>query len=306
MHTLCALCEADAWDRELYPDTLGEQAATVELFSARRTPDRTHYRIVRCGRCGLVRSDPIVPEGELARLYAGSRVTYEREAPYAAATYLRYLQDCLPLAPDRHRLLEIGCGNGFFLGHAARCGFAEVHGVEPSRQAVESATEAVRGRIRNDTFQEGLFPENHFSVICGFQVLDHLAHPNAVLQTCLRLLKPGGLALFINHDVGAWTTRCLRERSPVFDVEHVYLYDRRTMSRLFRKNGFEQVRVFGVRNVYPLYYWCKMAPAPRAVKARLTDWLDRSRLGRIGVGLRAGNLGLVARKPRTAGQTAGG
>ena len=51
-HTLCAICDTDRWDRPLYPEALGDTAFTRARFSARRMPDRVHYRMVRCGHCG--------------------------------------------------------------------------------------------------------------------------------------------------------------------------------------------------------------------------------------------------------------
>jgi SAM-dependent methyltransferase len=295
IHTQCAICESDAWDGELYAGRLGEDAATCERFSARRQPDRVHYRMVRCRKCGLIRSDPVLPEAELARLYQGSSFDYEEESGCAGLTYARYVRDSLPLFKGRARLLEIGCGNGFFLEKALELGFAEVHGVEPSQQAVEAAPPAVRGRIKNELFQEGLYPPAWFSLICGFQVLDHLTRPNEVLRACRVLLQPGGVALFINHDAGAWTNRILGERSPIIDIEHTYLYDKKTMARIFRKNGFEVLRVFPVRNEYPLAYWCKMAPLPSWLKTRLLPAVKRSRCGRWIAPMRAGNLGILAR-----------
>ena len=67
-HTLCALCETDRWDQPLYPEKLPPNAFTSDTFSARRIPDRIHYRMVRCGQCGSVRSDPVLSDDELARL----------------------------------------------------------------------------------------------------------------------------------------------------------------------------------------------------------------------------------------------
>jgi 2-polyprenyl-3-methyl-5-hydroxy-6-metoxy-1,4-benzoquinol methylase len=295
IHTQCAICETDAWDRELYPDRLGADAATYRRFSARRQPDRVRYRMVRCRKCGLIRSDPVLPEEELARLYRGSAFDYEEESACAGLTYARYVSKSLPLLKERARMLEIGCGNGSFLEKALEFGFAEVHGVEPSRQAVEAASPTVRERIKNELFHEGLFPPGWFSLICGFQVLDHLTRPNEALRACRVLLEPEGLALFINHDVGAWTNRILGERSPIIDVEHTYLYDKNTMMRIFCKNGFEVLRVFPVRNEYPLAYWCKMAPMPAWLKTRLLPALRRSRCGRWIMPMRAGNLGILAR-----------
>ena len=109
IRTECAICESDAWDDELHTDRLGADAATYGQFSARRQPDRVHYRMVRCGKCGLIRSDPVLPEEELARLYCGSAFDYEEESGFARLTYARYLRESLPqiakwrLAEDIYR-----------------------------------------------------------------------------------------------------------------------------------------------------------------------------------------------------------
>jgi len=298
--TRCAVCETDAADLEVYSDTLDANAATRERFSARRTPDRVHYRMVRCKNCGLLRSNPILSDEELAGLYRDSSLTYEEEAAFARRTYSRYLLECLAVfAPDivpaEARLLEIGCGNGFFLEDALSRGFSEVAGVEPSREAVEMASPAVRPVIVNDIFRDGLFPAHHFDVICAFQVFDHVAHPNDVLRVCRQSLRPGGVALFINHDVGAWTNRLLGARSPIIDIEHIYLFNADTMQRIFEKNGFSVLDVFPVENTYPLHYWMKMAPLPSSWKQKAIPALRTTGLGRMELSWRAGNLGLFAR-----------
>jgi 2-polyprenyl-3-methyl-5-hydroxy-6-metoxy-1,4-benzoquinol methylase len=292
-HTLCALCESDGWDQQLYPEKLPPGSFTGERFSARRMPDRVHYRMVRCGNCGSLRSDPVLSDDELAGLYSASRVTYGEEAAYAGDTYAAYLRDCLALTSARGRLLEIGCGTGFFLERALDLGFSEVHGVEPSRDAIEQASARVRAHIRDDCFREGLYPENFFDIICGFQVFDHLTHPNEVLQACRRALRPRGLVFWIHHDLGAWTHRLLGEASPIIDVEHVYLFDQKTMGRMLAKNGFKVLRVFRVRNRYPLHYWTSLAPLPSAFKRGLLPILRHTALGRIALSWNAGNFGIV-------------
>jgi SAM-dependent methyltransferase len=297
IETTCAICGDATEETELYGETLGRHAATFDRFSARRIPDRVHYRIVECRECSLLRSDPIFQDGELAQLYAGSTVTYSDEAEFVGVTYAEYLRQCLPLVPEKGRLLEIGCGHGFFLERALDLGFREVYGVEPSRHAVEIASPRVRGNIRNDLFQDGLFPPGSFDIVCAFQVFDHMTRPNDVLDACRRVLAPGGIALFINHDAGAWTNRLLGERSPIIDVEHIYLYNRDTMRRIFSKHGFDVLNVFPVKNRYPLYYWCQMSPLPAGLKGRIMQYLLRSPLGHRTLSWKAGNLGLIARAP---------
>jgi len=115
------------------------------------------------------------------------------------------------------------------------------------------------------------------------------------LQACRRALRPGGIVFWIHHDAGAWTNRLLAEASPIIDVEHVYLFDRRTMARMLGKNGFEVLRVFPVRNRYPLSYWLSLAPLPSGLKQHLIAMLRGTGLGQVALRWNAGNFGIVAR-----------
>jgi hypothetical protein len=73
--TRCAICGSAENARELYPANFDVQALNPEVFSARRLPDRIHYRLVTCNTCGLVRSDPIADPALLAQLYHDSTFT---------------------------------------------------------------------------------------------------------------------------------------------------------------------------------------------------------------------------------------
>jgi len=86
------------------------------------------------------------------------------------------------------------------------------------------------------------------------------------------------------------------------DVEHVVLYDKKTIAALFAKNGFEIVRVFGVRNTYPLEYWLHLAPLPGSLKRLAGATLRAAGLGRWKLSANFGNMGIIAKKPAN-GQT---
>jgi SAM-dependent methyltransferase len=294
--TLCPICNTEGADREVYASNFRAEDLTPETFSARRLPDRLHYRMVRCVRCGLLRSNPILPVEDLARLYARSHFTYSEEAAFTRRTYGRYLRRARRWVPDGRALLEIGCGDGFFLEEALEQGFEEVTGVEPSEEAAASASDAVRPRIHKGLYGPGVFPARSFDLICAFQVFDHVPDPAALLRAAHEQLRDGGAVLFINHNARGFLNRLLGETSPIVDVEHTVLFDKKTMRRLFEKCGFQVREVFDVKNTYPVHYWARLAPLPRALKSGIGSVLEGSALGKVPITFSAGNLGIVASK----------
>src|SRR5262249_49080019 len=145
--TACAICGTEGNAQELYQANFRAADLNPVIFSARRLPDRLHYRLVRCRSCGLVRSDPIADLRLLNELYARSTFEYRAEVGPLRRTYARYLDRVRRRAVRWESLLEIGCGNGFFLEEAVRHGLSDVRGVEPSRAAVAAAPDWLRPRV---------------------------------------------------------------------------------------------------------------------------------------------------------------
>ncbi|MEI6632627.1 MAG: class I SAM-dependent methyltransferase [Chlamydiota bacterium] len=296
MHpTRCAICRTEGGTIELYPANCDFSSFTPAVFSARRMPDGIHYRMARCNRCGLVRADPAAEPGSLAHLYARSAFTYGDEVADLRHTYGRALSGLDAWGARKGDLLEIGCGNGFFLEEALVRGYARVRGVEPGSDVVARANPRVRPSIVCEVMRSGLFAPGTFDVICMFQVLDHIPDPAALLVECLAALRPGGLVLCVTHNVGSLSARLLGERSPIVDIEHTYLYSPSTLSRLFADCGFEVLTVGAIRNRYSLRYLSHLAPLPRALKQILLAAAGRTPLGRIRLDLPLGNMALVAR-----------
>jgi SAM-dependent methyltransferase len=298
--TTCAFCDTLDNAIEVYTANLHGRAFNPAVFSARRLPDRLHYRVVRCNVCGLLRSDPIAAPELLKQLYSQSDQNYEPELGNIRLSYGRYLAHLDRFGVKKESLLEIGCGSGFFLEEAKLNGFRDLWGVEPSEAAATKAIPEVRGRILCDVLRPGLFEDSQFDVICMFQVFDHLPDPNTSLEVCFRFLKPGGLILALNHDAASLSVKLLGERSPIVDIEHTYLYDRKSMAAMFEKHGFQILRTGSAFNQYSLQYLLQLTPFPRAPKMALLDLLRRTGIGPLSVTVGLGNLFLIATKPVTA------
>jgi len=294
--TRCAICDVEDNSTELYAANFELAAFSPGVFSARRLPDQIHYRLVRCNTCGLVRSDPIANRALLERLYAQASFDYGQEVENLKATYRRYLDRLQDYGDVGGALLEIGCGNGFFLEEALKCGYTIVQGVEPGKGIVEQAKENIRPNIVCDVMHPGLFPPMTFDAICLFQVFDHIADPNELLSECYKILKPNGLMLFINHNISSFSARLLKEKSPIVDIEHTYLYSPTTMQKIVLKHNFEVNAIMPVANRYSLHYYARLVPLPPAVKKVLLQLLDSTSVGKLPLSVSLGNLCLIAQK----------
>ena len=87
--TRCAICNTQENTLQLYTANFDLQYFNPAVFSARRLPDRIHYRIVKCKKCGLVRSDPVVDICKLSQLYVHSNFDYTKELVNLGFTYAK-------------------------------------------------------------------------------------------------------------------------------------------------------------------------------------------------------------------------
>jgi len=281
-----------------YEQNFTEDLLTPGVFTARgahdHDKDHWHYRIVRCRRCGQLFSTPIMDPDRIASLYRDSPQDYTEEGVNIVRSYLRPLRKWLPLLPRRDSVVEIGCGHGAILGALRDLGFSQVTGVEPSEDAVRRAGDDVRPYIRNELFDAARFPASSADLVCAFQVLDHFAEPQNVLDGIGTMLKPGGLCYVIIHDERALHVKVLGERSPIIDVSHIYYFNRTTLRRIFERAGFDVLECMNIWNAYTLRTWFRMLPVPG--KNWVMQLLERTSAGSLTLSLPAGNIGLIARK----------
>jgi SAM-dependent methyltransferase len=168
--------------------------------------------------------------------------------------------------------------------------------IEPGQAAVSLAPKEIRPLIRNDFFGQDSFPTESFDAVCCFQVMDHVPDPAAFLRAVNKILDKDGIFLTINHDIRAPIARLLGERSPMYDVEHIYLFDRFTIQTLFVNCGFEVLGCRSLQNSYTLDYALKMFPLPAAVKSVIGSAIKSIGIASLTVRLPGGNMVTLGRK----------
>lgn len=93
--------------------------------------------------------------------------------------------------PNGKRLLDFGCGSGYFVGQLASTGY-DAHGVDISAEAVKHGQlQEVANLGVLDSHRIG-YPDNHFDCILALDVLEHLEDESWAIKEIERVLTPGG------------------------------------------------------------------------------------------------------------------
>ena len=285
--SLCVICGREG---EL---AFGERfdPALVNSFSyaSRKAPELMHFEYLRCDTCRLLYSSKRVSADALEQAYKSAEFDASLESEYAAKTYRRLSSRFLRSGDS---LLDVGCGDGAFLSECRDLGL-NVLGIEPSDQAADGAEPTSSSLIFHGPYQR-FESEEGFDLITLFQTIEHLDGPMSFLSWAYDHLKPGGRLLIACHDHEAPVNRVMKERSPIFDIEHLQLFSRTALRQGLETAGFDVESLGRYSNTYPLSYWVRLSPLP----TRLKNLLRRpgSRVGVVPVRLPVGNLFGVARR----------
>lgn len=297
LKTICPICGCFDNSTPVYSSNVSIDTFNAQVFSARRLPDRQHYQWVRCLSCGLLRSDPVL-DVNLHRLYSESTFDYSTEVPGLKKTYMNLVRKVMAKNVPTRSIFEIGGGNGFFLEAAKDFGFNKIVGVEPSEAAIAAAREDIRPHLIASMMSDSVLPKNSFQMGVMFHTLDHLSNPLQTLSDCFDALESGGTFLVAVHNERSWTARLMREKSPIIDVEHTYLYSLKTGICIFEKVGFQNVRSGSNKNNYSLAYILHLLPISQTLRKFILDsWLGNL-LTKIKIKLPLGNIWISGIKPK--------
>ena len=87
----------------------------------------------------------------------------------------------------------------------------------------------------------------------------------------------------------------MQNKSPIYDVEHIYLFNKNTLRLIFEKNKFSNLKIFNVSNYYPFSYWITMLPIPKTIKLIILYFLTTMQFD-FRFWLNAGNIGISGSK----------
>ena len=292
----CPVCASKDESNVFAEENIDLKQLDAFAFASRKMPEYMHHRLVVCPGCDLLYANPIPSLGTISEAYHEAAFDSAEEAGYAARTYGSFLSGILKNLPDSVGALDIGTGDGAFLGELLRHGFSKVVGVEPSKAPIQASPKEIKPLIVHGFFRPKSFKKNSLSLVTCFQTLEHLYAPGEMCGGAYQILKPGGAFFVVSHNRRSLSATILGMKSPIFDIEHLQLFSHRSAKRMFEKAGFKRVEVRSLFNLYPVHYWLKLLPFPTVLKRVLIPILKKIGIGYLPIPLPAGNMAVIGYK----------
>lgn len=272
----CHLCGDARWER---------------LFEAsdRLALTRLRFELRRCASCGLAATWPPAEEAALAAFYPDEywAESAEPDQAWIDRTQREKTRVVLRHAPRGGRLLDVGCGAGFFL-RALRPESWDRWGVEISPRSAAVADRHVgSGRVFAGRLGDARLEAGAFDVVTFWASLEHLVAPRRELAIARALLRPGGLVIVQVPDFGSTQARRFGPDWFALDLpRHRHHFTRETLGRLLAEEGFEPIETLARSETHDRH------ALKQSLKSRL---VGRARLGRLRYYAAAPWLGVVDR-----------
>jgi SAM-dependent methyltransferase len=232
------------------------------LFTGR---DRLHnlpgeFTVVRCLRCGLMRTNPRPARESMSFYYPDDYGPYKntkvikdgnKQKPLWKRLILktcRWNDRILPPKLKPGKLLEIGCAAGEFLHLMAQKGW-QVNGIEFSEKAANDA-KSLGLSVYAGLLENAPAPIAPYDLVVGWMVLEHLHDPvGALRKLCgwsksdayIVLSVPNAAALEFSLFGNAWYALQL--------PTHLFHFTPESLSRILAVSGWRLEKIFYHRSI---------------------------------------------------------
>jgi len=192
---------------------------------------------------------------------------YSSAAPAcSAAVLLRPVMKLAGHVGPGTRVLDVGCGNGYFAGRFLERGCTVV-GIDLSPQGIQIARRTYPAARFELLAADAKLLENlgepPFDLVVSTEVIEHLYDPRSYLAGCFAALRPGGRFIcstpyhgYVKNLLLSLAGRWDQHLSPLWDGGHIKFWSRATLSQALREAGFQNLRFRGAGRLP--YIWMSM------------------------------------------------
>lgn len=218
-------------------------------------PDRLYhpdqwFTVVECQDCGLGFVNPRPTFEEISAYYPSSFYDYfDEQKDYHNKRYAQEYEMFKDFVQDQDNkqksLLDVGCANGDFPRFMKNLGW-NVEGVEVSQNSKPISD----FQVYNQEFPKIPVDEPNYDVITAWAVLEHTHDPMSYFLKASKLLKKGGLFVFLVTNFDSISSKQLfREDIP----RHLYFFTEKTIREYTSSVGLEIIKVDYSDQIYGMF-----------------------------------------------------
>ena len=214
-------------------------------FASPRLLEYRSFKVLRCTRCGQLRTCPEPKTEALEDIYNQEAAKYtlsnidnpERRQRWKSIAD-GILDSIEPFVEQKTRLLDLGCNYGDLLFVARDRGWI-AEGLEINAENAQYLQQ--QGfTVYTDFIEDAGIADNYFDAVVINHVLEHISQPNEFLCQIKRVLKPGGV-LFVGVPCFWGAIPLFLKRDDWYAMvpeEHVWQFSVASLRNLLVKHGF--------------------------------------------------------------------
>lgn len=206
------------------------------------------FDIFKCAQCGFVFTQGVPGPDEIGRYYQSQDYVSHSNTRKGLMNKIYHLGRSLMLrkkygmvnkVAKGSKLLDIGCGTGYFPAYMKRKGY-DAAGVEIDPKARAFAQKEFGIRVFAPLDFTGRKITVKFDVITLWHVLEHLDDFDLYLERMLEHLEPGGSLVIALPNCNAYDARHYKELWAGYDLpRHLWHFTPSTMQILAEKHGLK-------------------------------------------------------------------
>ncbi|MBI2064464.1 MAG: class I SAM-dependent methyltransferase [Candidatus Yanofskybacteria bacterium] len=205
-----------------------------------------NYKLFDCLSCGLV--SPNIDLEKLKSLEIYDDPAYIKDATreildtynYRKGQYaperLNYILQKTKLSPNKIKLLDLGCGPGYFLSYLKNKKI-KYKGLELANFLVKICKQKNLNVEGSDLRKE---VSQSYNVITMFDVLEHLTDPVGLFKDLNNKIVKGGYVLAYTPNIHSLAYSLMKERqNTLYPFQHLAFFDNKSLNYLAKKTGFK-------------------------------------------------------------------
>lgn len=223
------------------------------------------FQLSKCIQCGFIFTNPVPAQDSIGKYYASEQYISHTDTKKGLINKLYHWVRSYTLSKkikllnkvnhnNSKKLLDIGCGTGYFLEHALEKNWS-VEGYEPDETARNIANKKLNNKVANSL---STIIETEFDIITLWHVLEHVHELNATIEIIKSKLFATGKVIIAVPNIESWDSRYYAEKWAALDVpRHLYHFSKSSITQLFKKHGFILEQTKGM--IFDSYYVSMMS-----------------------------------------------